>query len=53
MSVIVVINQSTKITEADCTLMIQGFNKIFPQFATDWNLKSSTVILSNTIQKPI
>jgi hypothetical protein len=49
MSVIVVINQSTKITEADCTLMIQGFNKIFPQFATDWNLKSSTVILSNTI----
>jgi len=29
--------------------MIQGFNKIFPQFAIDWNLKSSTIILSKTI----
>jgi hypothetical protein len=49
MSVIVVINQSTTMTDAECTLMIQGFNKIFPQFAVDWNLKSSTIILSKTI----
>jgi hypothetical protein len=45
---IVVVNQSTKITNDECTLIIQGFNKILPKFCTDWNLKLPTVILSKT-----